>query len=66
MDDVGARMLAKALQINNKLQTIIWDKNGTTVQGFQDIANALEEYEILNYFIYKNSEQLYKFIMSEI
>ncbi|CAE1321050.1 LRRC16 [Acanthosepion pharaonis] len=43
MEDVGARMLAKALQINNKLQTIIWDKNGTTAQGFQDIADALEQ-----------------------
>ncbi|CAI9715302.1 Hypothetical predicted protein [Octopus vulgaris] len=47
MEDVGARMLAKALQINNKLQTIIWDRNGTTVQGFQDIADALEENYVL-------------------
>lgn len=47
MEDVGARMLAKALQINNKLQTIIWDKNGTTVQGFQDIADALEQNYVL-------------------
>ncbi|GAB1597646.1 uncharacterized protein LOC115210256 [Argonauta hians] len=47
MEDVGARMLAKALQINNKMQTIIWDKNGTTVQGFQDIAEALEQNYVL-------------------
>ncbi|XP_052825324.1 F-actin-uncapping protein LRRC16A isoform X6 [Octopus bimaculoides] len=47
MEDVGARMLAKALQINNKLQTIIWDRNGTTIQGFQDIADALEENYVL-------------------
>ena len=31
--DSGARLLAKALQINNKLQTIIYDKNNITLQG---------------------------------
>lgn len=43
MGDFGARMLAKALQINTKLQTIYWDRNNTTSQGFQDIAAALEK-----------------------
>lgn len=43
MGDFGARMLSKALQINNKLKTILWDKNGTTAQGFEDIADALEK-----------------------
>ncbi|XP_067651117.1 F-actin-uncapping protein LRRC16A-like isoform X1 [Haliotis asinina] len=43
MGDIGARMLAKALQINTKLRTILWDKNGTTAQGFEDIAEALEK-----------------------
>ena len=43
MGDFGARMLAKALQINTDLQTVFWDRNGTTAQGFQDIAEALEK-----------------------
>ena len=43
MGDLGARMLSKALQINNKLKTIMWDRNNTTAQGFEDIADALEK-----------------------
>ncbi|GAB1298011.1 F-actin-uncapping protein LRRC16A [Apodemus speciosus] len=42
MGDMGAKMLAKALQINTKLRTVIWDKNNITAQGFQDIAVAME------------------------
>ncbi|XP_013930871.1 PREDICTED: leucine-rich repeat-containing protein 16B-like, partial [Thamnophis sirtalis] len=42
MEDLGAKMLSKALQINSTLRSISWDKNGTTAQGFQDIARALE------------------------
>lgn len=40
--DSGARLLAKALQINNKLKTIILDRNNITLQGFHDLAYALE------------------------
>ncbi|XP_069769549.1 F-actin-uncapping protein LRRC16A-like isoform X3 [Narcine bancroftii] len=43
MGDIGAKMLGKALQINTKLRTVIWDKNNITAQGFQDIAVALEK-----------------------
>ncbi|XP_065254840.1 F-actin-uncapping protein LRRC16A isoform X1 [Emys orbicularis] len=43
MGDMGAKMLAKALQINTKLRTVICDKNNITAQGFQDIAVALEK-----------------------
>ncbi|KAM8966287.1 F-actin-uncapping protein LRRC16A isoform 2-T2 [Pelodytes ibericus] len=43
MGDMGAKMLAKALQINTKLRTVIWDKNNISAQGFQDIAVALEK-----------------------
>uniref|UniRef100_K7D9R1 Leucine rich repeat containing 16A n=1 Tax=Pan troglodytes TaxID=9598 RepID=K7D9R1_PANTR len=43
MGDMGAKMLAKALQINTKLRTVIWDKNNITAQGFQDIAVAMEK-----------------------
>lgn len=42
MGDEGARILAKALQINSKLRTLNWDKNGTSYRGFADIAAALE------------------------
>ncbi|XP_075527551.1 capping protein regulator and myosin 1 linker 1 leucine rich repeat protein isoform X2 [Dermacentor variabilis] len=40
----GAKTLAKALQINSKLKTILWDRNSTPAQGFQDIAYALEKH----------------------
>ncbi|MBN3324721.1 CARL1 protein, partial [Atractosteus spatula] len=43
MGDMGAKMLAKALQINTKLRTVIWDKNNISPQGLQDIAAALEK-----------------------
>ncbi|XP_068146879.1 F-actin-uncapping protein LRRC16A isoform X3 [Drosophila tropicalis] len=42
MGDVGARLLAKALQINNRLRTIYMDKNNVTLQGYADIVYALE------------------------
>ncbi|KAM6973002.1 F-actin-uncapping protein LRRC16A [Aplochiton taeniatus] len=43
MGDMGAKMLAKALQINTKLRTVIWDKNNVSPQGLQDVAAALEK-----------------------
>ncbi|XP_050395168.1 F-actin-uncapping protein LRRC16A isoform X3 [Patella vulgata] len=43
MGDLGARMLAKALQINTHMQTVRWDRNATSAQGFEDIADALEK-----------------------
>ncbi|XP_077576762.1 F-actin-uncapping protein LRRC16A-like isoform X1 [Stigmatopora nigra] len=43
MGDMGAKMLAKALQINSKLRTVIWDKNNIGPQGLQDVATALEK-----------------------
>ncbi|XP_038661921.1 LOW QUALITY PROTEIN: capping protein, Arp2/3 and myosin-I linker protein 2 [Scyliorhinus canicula] len=42
MGDTGAKMLAKALQINTSLGTVIWDRNNTAAVGFMDVANALE------------------------
>eukprot|EP00057_Strongylocentrotus_purpuratus_P027145 XP_011681619.1 PREDICTED: leucine-rich repeat-containing protein 16A [Strongylocentrotus purpuratus] len=42
MKDIGARLLAKALQINNKLQVVVIDNNSIGVQGFQDLAQAME------------------------
>ena len=43
MGDNGARMLAKALQLNTKLSAVYWDRNTTTSQGFHDVALALEK-----------------------
>merc|ERR1719309_1369871 len=42
MGDVGARLLAKALQINTRLKTIHLDRNNISLQGYQDIAYALQ------------------------
>lgn len=41
--DPGARLLAKALQINNHLKNIIYDRNNITLQGYSDIAYSLEK-----------------------
>ncbi|CAL8248494.1 unnamed protein product [Lota lota] len=43
MGDMGAKMLAKALQINTKLRTVMWDKNNISPQGLQDVSLALEK-----------------------
>lgn len=45
--DIGARLLAKALQINSKLRTILLDRNNVTLQGFSDIVYALESNHVM-------------------
>jgi Ran GTPase-activating protein (RanGAP) involved in mRNA processing and transport len=40
--DSGARLLAKALQINTRLKIINMDRNGITLTGYADIAYALQ------------------------
>nr|XP_022912883.1 F-actin-uncapping protein LRRC16A isoform X2 [Onthophagus taurus] len=47
--DSGARLLAKALQINTKLKTIIYDRNNITLQGYNDLAYALESNRTVQY-----------------
>lgn len=47
--DSGARLLAKALQINTKLKTIVYDRNNITLQGYNDIAYALESNHTVQY-----------------
>uniref|UniRef100_A0A3P9QFH8 Capping protein regulator and myosin 1 linker 3 n=1 Tax=Poecilia reticulata TaxID=8081 RepID=A0A3P9QFH8_POERE len=42
LEDSGAKMLSKALQINTTLRSVTWDRNNTTGVGFQDVARALE------------------------
>ena len=41
MGDSGARLLAKALQINTRLRTINLDRNQISLQGYTDITYAL-------------------------
>ncbi|KTF83129.1 hypothetical protein cypCar_00032090, partial [Cyprinus carpio] len=41
--DTGAKMLAKALMINTKLKTLVWDRNNVSAGGFMDVANAMEK-----------------------
>ncbi|XP_077600171.1 F-actin-uncapping protein LRRC16A-like [Stigmatopora nigra] len=43
MGDMAAKMLAKALQINTKLRTLIWDRNNVSPRGLQEVASALEK-----------------------
>lgn len=73
--DSGARLLAKALQINNKLKSIIYDRNNITLQGYNDLAYALESNHTVRYMpfpIYdiapcmKNSADRADFIMRRI
>ncbi|XP_041949330.1 capping protein, Arp2/3 and myosin-I linker protein 3 isoform X1 [Alosa sapidissima] len=49
LEDVGARMLSKALQINTTLRSVTWDRNYTTATGFQDVARALEHNFTIQY-----------------
>ncbi|GAA6106290.1 capping protein, Arp2/3 and myosin-I linker protein 3 [Tachysurus ichikawai] len=42
LEDTGARMLSKALQINTTLRNVTWDRNNTTAAGFQDVARSME------------------------
>lgn len=43
MGDYGARMLAKALAINTKLQLVKWDRNNVTSQGYTDVSVVLKK-----------------------
>ncbi|KFO19993.1 Leucine-rich repeat-containing protein 16C [Fukomys damarensis] len=41
--DTGAKMLAKALRVNTRLRSVIWDRNHTSALGLLDVAQALEQ-----------------------
>ncbi|XP_047384878.1 capping protein, Arp2/3 and myosin-I linker protein 2 isoform X2 [Sciurus carolinensis] len=43
MGDAGAKMLAKALRVNTRLRSVIWDRNHTSALGLLDVAQALEQ-----------------------
>ncbi|XP_033114456.1 F-actin-uncapping protein LRRC16A-like isoform X2 [Anneissia japonica] len=63
MRDLGAKMLAKALMINSKLEFVNCDRNNITADGYREIANALERNYTLKEFpmpvhdIHNNSRQ---------
>jgi len=52
MGDPGARLLAKALQINTKLKNLVFDRNNVSLQGYSEIAYALERYVHLNFYFF--------------
>ncbi|XP_029435214.1 capping protein, Arp2/3 and myosin-I linker protein 3 isoform X2 [Rhinatrema bivittatum] len=56
MEDIGAKMLAKALQINSTLRTILWDRNNTSAIGFLDVARALENNYSLKFMTFPISD----------
>ncbi|XP_059857977.1 capping protein, Arp2/3 and myosin-I linker protein 3 [Delphinus delphis] len=56
MEDIGAKMLSKALQINSSLRTILWDRNNTSALGFLDIARALESNRTLRFMSFPVSD----------
>uniref|UniRef100_A0A8C4WND0 Capping protein regulator and myosin 1 linker 3 n=1 Tax=Gopherus evgoodei TaxID=1825980 RepID=A0A8C4WND0_9SAUR len=57
MEDLGAKMLSKALQINSTLRWgIAWDRNNTTALGFHDVARALENNYTLKYMSFPMSD----------
>ncbi|XP_036897385.1 capping protein, Arp2/3 and myosin-I linker protein 2 isoform X3 [Sturnira hondurensis] len=43
MGDPGAKMLAKALRVNTRLRSVVWDRNHTSALGLLDVAQALEQ-----------------------
>lgn len=43
MGDYGARLLAKALQVNTSLTSVRLDRNRIGAQGFADLAHALSQ-----------------------
>ncbi|XP_040489396.1 capping protein, Arp2/3 and myosin-I linker protein 2 [Ursus maritimus] len=43
MGDTGAKMLAKALRVNTRLRSVVWDRNHTSALGLLDVAEALEQ-----------------------
>ncbi|XP_039285032.1 F-actin-uncapping protein LRRC16A isoform X2 [Nilaparvata lugens] len=49
MGDNGARLLAKALQINSRIRSILYDRNNITLQGYNDLAYALESNYTVRY-----------------
>uniref|UniRef100_A0A4W5NWD7 Capping protein regulator and myosin 1 linker 3 n=1 Tax=Hucho hucho TaxID=62062 RepID=A0A4W5NWD7_9TELE len=60
LEDAGAKMLSKALQINTTLRSVTWDRNNTTATGFQDVARALE------HLLCKTISHMYLFLLCPV
>jgi hypothetical protein len=50
MGDAGARVLTHILQINRHLNTIYFDRNSLSLNNFEDIVNAMEEYVFILFY----------------
>ncbi len=50
MGDAGARVLTHILQINRHLNTIYFDRNFLSLNNFEDIVNAMEEYVLILFY----------------
>jgi hypothetical protein len=44
MGDAGVRALTHILQTNRHLHTIYFDRNSLSLNNFEEIVNAMEEY----------------------
>ncbi|CAF1992841.1 unnamed protein product [Rotaria magnacalcarata] len=49
MGDAGVRALTYVLQINRHLHTIFYDRNLLSLNNFEDIVNALQENNVIQY-----------------
>lgn len=47
MGDAGVRVLTHILQMNRHLHTIFFDRNALSLNNFEEIVNAMEEYVCL-------------------
>lgn len=41
LGNFGARLLSKALQLNNTIEKLIFDRNQITLDGFMEIASGM-------------------------
>ncbi|XP_026686769.1 capping protein, Arp2/3 and myosin-I linker protein 3-like, partial [Diaphorina citri] len=56
--DVGARLLAKSLQINSSLHTLHYDRNNITLAGYSELAYGLEHNRTLKVLSYPTHDIL--------
>ena len=59
MGDTGVRVLTHILQTNRHLHTIYFDRNMLSLNNFEEIINAMEEYVLSSYV----KPSLYSFIL---
>ena len=47
MGDTSVRVLARILRINRHLRTVYFDRNFVSLNNFEDIVDAMEEYVLI-------------------